>query len=117
MRTELLAVLHDVRAATRDWKPMLDAVQRVVERAGTRAAAVRAEELTEGKALLQWLADQHFTFLGYRTYDLTADDQLLPVAGQRARLAARRAGRPVGELRRTSVRRFGPRPARRRCSC
>ena len=27
-----------------------------------------AEDLTEGKALLQWLADQHFTFLGYRAY-------------------------------------------------
>src|SRR5205823_5658998 len=39
------------------------------------------DELSEGKALLQWLADEHFTFLGYREYELTADDRLLPVPG------------------------------------
>ena len=29
-----------------------------------------AEEITEGQALLRWLADTHFTFLGYREYQL-----------------------------------------------
>src|SRR5205823_1360909 len=34
-----------------------------------------------GKALLQWLGNDHFTFLGYRSYDLKADDSLCPVPG------------------------------------
>ena len=42
---------------------------------------MRVEELAEGKALLQWLADDHFTFLGYRDYELTDDDRLVPVPG------------------------------------
>ena len=71
-----------------------------------------ADELAEGKALLQWLADQHFTFLGYRAYDLAADDQLLPGARHRPRAVARRARGPVGELRRAARRRSAPRPAR-----
>ena len=81
VRSELLAVLQDVRAATRDWQPMLDALQRVAEELEHAPPPCDPAELTEGKALLQWLADQHFTFLGYRAYDLTVDDQLLPVAG------------------------------------
>ena len=41
------------------------------------------DELAEGRALLRWLADQHFTFLGYREYDLDADggDVLRSVPG------------------------------------
>ncbi len=30
---------------------------------------------------MQWIADENFTFLGYRTYDLTGDDRLVPVPG------------------------------------
>jgi glutamate dehydrogenase len=81
VRTELLAVLHDVRAATSDWQPMLDALQKVMDELDDAPPPCAAEELVEGQALLRWLADQHFTFLGFRTYDLTTDDQLVPVAG------------------------------------
>src|SRR5258708_29733268 len=39
---------------------------------------------TETQALLRWLADNHFTFLGYREYDLAEGEQgmaLVPVPG------------------------------------
>ena len=49
------------------------------DRSGDRAAARRAagrdpHELTEIEAFLQWLADDHFTFLGYREYELGGED-------------------------------------------
>ena len=81
VRTELLSVLHDVRFATRDWKQMLEAMQGVVDDLEVSPPPCSVEDLTEGRALLKWLADQHFTFLGYRRYDLVADDRLVPVAG------------------------------------
>ena len=81
VRVELLSVLGDVRAATRDWQPMLDALQRVASELEQMRPPCAEEELTEGKALLEWLADQHFTFLGYREYRLTAEDQLVPAPG------------------------------------
>ncbi len=81
VRTDLLSVLHDVRAATRDWTPMLDALRHVAAELEQMPPPCALEELSEGKALLQWLADEHFTFLGYREYQLTADDRLLPEPG------------------------------------
>jgi glutamate dehydrogenase len=81
VRAELLSVLHDVHAATSDWKPMLDALHDVAVELDEAPPPCAPEEFAEGKALLQWLADQHFTFLGYRTYDLLDDDRLVPLAG------------------------------------
>jgi len=81
VRTELLSVLHDVRFATRDWKQMLEALERVVDELDRTPPPCSVENLTEGKALLHWLADQNFTFLGYREYRLAGDDRLVPVAG------------------------------------
>ena len=58
------------------------------------AAGVPAEEVAEARELLRWLADDHFTFLGYREYDLeprsTARTCCVAVARHRARHPARR---------------------------
>ena len=81
VRAELLAVLDDVAAATRDWSKMVDAAQRVAAELEQSPPPCAGDELAEGKALLHWLTDQHFTFLGYREYRLVADDRLVPVPG------------------------------------
>ena len=65
---EITKVLADVRVAVRDWrkmrKKMLDARASIDD--GPPGAD---EELRrESKALLKWMADEHFTFLGYREY-------------------------------------------------
>ncbi|RVT49752.1 NAD-glutamate dehydrogenase [Rubrivivax albus] len=66
----LLRILGDVRAAVDDWQPMraqlIDAV-RVLER---QPPPVPAEDLAEDLAFLHWLAEDNFTFLGQRDYDL-----------------------------------------------
>ena len=48
------------------------------------AKVIDPEDLEEAKAFLAWIADHHFTFLGYGCYDLMRDrggDQLRRVEG------------------------------------
>jgi len=73
VRDDLERVLGDVRAATDDWANMLAAADAVDAELDERAPPIDPEELAEGSALLRWMAAQHFTFLGYRKYDLGRD--------------------------------------------
>ncbi|MFC5495507.1 NAD-glutamate dehydrogenase [Nocardioides caricicola] len=67
-------VLRDVREAVEDWDKMHGQVSDIVHELQTDApATVDAEEARQAAALLQWLADDHFTFLGYREYHLERD--------------------------------------------
>ncbi len=81
VHAELVSVLDDVRAATSDWQPMLEALTRVEDELERVAPPCAPDEILEGTALLHWLADENFTLLGYRIYDLTPDDDLVPVSG------------------------------------
>jgi glutamate dehydrogenase len=83
-RDALLTALADLRAATDDWLPMLGALRHVVDDLATSPPPVGAAELNEGRAFLEWMADQHFTFVGYRRYELApheGDEALCPVGG------------------------------------
>ena len=66
----LLSVLNDVRAAVEDWPKMLAKVTETLNGMGGAAKSVPLEELDEARAFLNWAADSHFTFLGYREYEL-----------------------------------------------
>jgi glutamate dehydrogenase len=66
----LVAILADVRAAVEDWAKMKSKVQDVLTNLGGAAKVVSLEELDEARAFLQWVAGNHFTFLGYRDYEL-----------------------------------------------
>ena len=57
-----------------DWLQDARPLRQVGDELATAPPAIDADELTEGTALLRWMADQHFTFLGYRTYDLARED-------------------------------------------
>src|SRR3954454_8848246 len=61
-------VLAQVRAAVEDWQPMRERMQTLI---GEPPPA--GVDVSEARALLAWVADHHFTFLGYREYELTAD--------------------------------------------
>ncbi|MBL8524343.1 MAG: NAD-glutamate dehydrogenase, partial [Betaproteobacteria bacterium] len=67
----LVAVLSDVRAAVEDWRKMLAKVTETVSSMGGAAKSVPLEEIDEARAFLNWAADGHFTFLGYRDYELS----------------------------------------------
>jgi glutamate dehydrogenase len=63
-------VLQDVRAAVTDWKAMLAQLQSVADELANPPSAVPREEAEESRAFLRWLAEDHFTLLGYRCHDL-----------------------------------------------
>ena len=67
-------VLVDVRFAVSDWAPMRQKVLDIVEEIGGNPPPLPEVELQEGKAFIAWLADNHFTFLGYRRHDLVTVD-------------------------------------------
>ena len=97
---------HRARARRR-----ADGGRRLEEDAATGCSAIVAEldarpppmppeELAEGKAFLRWLADDHFTFLGYRCHDLVVGRRPGRAAGSsRARASASCARTPSKERR------------------
>ncbi|MET9510514.1 NAD-glutamate dehydrogenase [Streptomyces flavidovirens] len=80
---DLLRVLNDVREAVEDWEKMRDSALRIAEELPSEPTAddLRDQEVEEARELLRWLAADHFTFLGYREYELTPDDALSAVPG------------------------------------
>ncbi|MEU5701672.1 NAD-glutamate dehydrogenase [Streptomyces aurantiacus] len=80
---DLLRVLSDAREAVEDWEKMRDSALRIAEELPKEPTAddLRDQEVEEARELLRWLADDHFTFLGYREYELHDDDSLGAVPG------------------------------------
>ncbi|HKE42136.1 MAG TPA: NAD-glutamate dehydrogenase [Casimicrobiaceae bacterium] len=84
LATDILRVLDDVRAAVGDWQKMRGQVAATLEEVDKRPPPLPADELSEGKAFLQWLVSDHFTFLGYRRHELVSvkgEDALKIVPG------------------------------------
>ncbi|MFD9793248.1 NAD-glutamate dehydrogenase [Streptomyces sp. NPDC059070] len=80
---DLLRVLSDVREAVEDWEKMREAALRIADELPKepKAGDLRDEEVDEARELLRWLSDDHFTFLGFREYELREDDSLAAVPG------------------------------------
>ncbi|HZA87949.1 MAG TPA: hypothetical protein VE466_13815, partial [Acidimicrobiales bacterium] len=84
LRSEVERVLEDVKASVEDWAEMREQVRTILEELDERPPPVDEAELAEARALLEWIEDHHFTFLGYRSYDLVQEkgqDMLRPVPG------------------------------------
>ncbi len=83
--SRLEKVLSDVRESVEDWEKMRQQVLDVVEDLrATPPASLPQHEIEQGVDLLSWLADDHFTFLGYREYLLGeegGEDVLRAVTG------------------------------------
>ena len=70
LKQEIRKVLADVRIAVRDWEPMRDKMREVRGLLEYGPPGVEEELRTESQKLLDWMVDEHFTFLGYREYKL-----------------------------------------------
>jgi len=63
-------VLMDVRASVEDWQPMLGQLDDLIgELNGRKKLPLDAAEVQETREFLEWMRDDHFTFLGCRDYD------------------------------------------------
>lgn len=94
LRRRIEQALRDVKACTRDWQKMRSKALSIAEEIRNTSSPVRAKDREETAALLEWMADDHFTFLGYREY--VVDD-----AGKKARLKPRNSS-GLGVLRKNS---------------
>ncbi|GAA2181401.1 NAD-glutamate dehydrogenase [Leucobacter tardus] len=73
--SHLRKVLGDVRSAVEDWRPMRRACLDIVTDLRTQPpATVDPTSVEPTVQFLNWLADDHFTFLGYREYALDTVD-------------------------------------------
>ena len=83
LEQKILRTLNDVQAAVADWREMRQRAVEVAQEIARRPPPASASEVQEVKALLEWMADNHFTFLGYRQYRLRrgrSEDVLEPLA-------------------------------------
>ena len=62
--------MRDVRVACADWGKMRAATRQVAQELSSLSDRFDATDLSEALALLAWMEDRHFTFLGYREYRL-----------------------------------------------
>ncbi|MCM2335893.1 MAG: NAD-glutamate dehydrogenase [Pseudomonas sp.] len=67
-------VLADVRASVADWAAMRKKMLDVAEDIASRRLPVDDDGRREAQAFLRWAADNHFTFLGYRQYEVVKKD-------------------------------------------
>ncbi|MET9229022.1 NAD-glutamate dehydrogenase [Lentzea sp. NPDC003310] len=70
LETRLLTVLTDVREVVEDTDRMVTTALQLAEELEKDSS----EDTTDGSKLLKWLADGHFTFMGYRQYELVTED-------------------------------------------
>jgi glutamate dehydrogenase len=77
-------VLRDVRESVEDWTKMHAQVLAVVDELTDAPPPLPEAEVTQGREFLTWLADDHFTFLGYREYQLEAEEGAPEEFGLRA---------------------------------
>ncbi|PWK82266.1 glutamate dehydrogenase (NAD) [Lentzea atacamensis] len=70
LETRLLTVLNDVREVVEDTDRMVSTALQLADELEKDSS----EATTDGAKLLKWLADGHFTFMGYRQYELVRED-------------------------------------------
>ncbi|MEV6243332.1 NAD-glutamate dehydrogenase [Lentzea sp. NPDC051838] len=70
LETRLLTVLTDVREVVEDTDRMTTTATQLAEELEKDSS----EASTDAAKLLKWLADGHFTFMGYRQYELVNED-------------------------------------------
>ncbi len=104
LRTRMLEVLGDVRRATGDWMAMRRRAREIASELERSPPPVPGGDVEEARALLEWMEDNHFTFLGYRQYRLRrgrSQDRLEPMP--QTGLGLLRAGRGGKDGRRSAV--------------
>ncbi len=105
LETRLVSVLNDVREVVEDTDKMVATAQALADEleaaAEDRHGPLSAAQIHLGTDLLRWLASGHFTFLGYRHYELVRGDAAAEDGEQLALRAMLASG--LGVLRQDSL--------------
>ncbi|WP_116044918.1 NAD-glutamate dehydrogenase [Amycolatopsis palatopharyngis] len=99
LEIRLTSVLGDVREVVEDTEKMVETAQGIAASLDSVPPPLAVDEVSSGAELLRWLAAGHFTFLGYRYYELIREsDAGEEVPALRAALAS-----GLGVLRQDSL--------------
>ncbi|RUL78183.1 NAD-glutamate dehydrogenase [Dyella choica] len=82
LKTRIEDALEDVRAAVRDWDAMRAKAQSIAADLPNRRLPLDTASVNEASEFLRWLAEDNFTFLGYREYEVAqadGDEVLRPI--------------------------------------
>ncbi|MDQ3057044.1 MAG: NAD-glutamate dehydrogenase, partial [Pseudomonadota bacterium] len=66
--------MDDVRVIVGDWERMRDRMNTVADELARRPMPVNRAARDESQEFLRWAANNHFTFFGYREYEVVAGD-------------------------------------------
>jgi glutamate dehydrogenase len=91
-------VLEQVRAAVEDWPEMRGRAGDIVAELEEEPPPVEDDDLAEAEAFLEWIVDDHFTFLGYREYELlteNGEDVLRSVPGTGLGILRQTSEKPI----------------------
>jgi glutamate dehydrogenase len=68
------AVFAQVWEAVRDWQVMMGKLDESIAQLKKQPPAIAKDDLAEAVAFLEWLRENHFTFLGTRDYRYSSDN-------------------------------------------
>ncbi len=91
-------VLEEVRAAVEDWTQMRRRTAQLAGELRRLPPPCESHLLSECEAFLTWLADDNFTFLGYREYALRHGGELQAVPGSGLGILRGSAAQPSKRL-------------------
>lgn len=69
LQEKLVEIFSAVRTCVDDWQPMREKLHGAASDLMARPPHIPAAMLHETRAFLDWMADDHFTLLGYRKYN------------------------------------------------
>ena len=70
IKEELLSVVEDITLTVNDWQPMLNQFDTVLKNINKASLPGTKQDKADTVEFLNWLATNHFTFMGYRSYDI-----------------------------------------------
>ncbi len=79
LKQTIIDALEDVRASVNDWKAMRECMLSLADHLASRKIPVDAAGVAEAQDFLRWAADDNFTFLGCREYQVAkiGNDEVL----------------------------------------
>lgn len=72
IKNELLSVIEDISLTVNDWQPMLKQLNNIIVNIKQKKLPGTNQDKDDTIEFLSWLADNNFTLMGYRSYDLKA---------------------------------------------
>lgn len=63
--------IENIQVVVSDWQPMVAKVEETTGMLKNNAGDIPAPAIAEAEEFLTWLANDHFTFLGYRDYEIS----------------------------------------------